>query len=160
MRLAAVPAVLALAAAAAIAVRQAGPARGAGPGTLWISGMRIDGTKPAARVRLTNVSASPSDVYSVHYTIRETGAGIPISEPAAGLGAQLLPGHALDLDLGAIVTQYRAAHGAGPYGGTVQFVAFAEGGLAHDFGPEVIHVECTQIEGSAIFEGVVQWTSQ
>ena len=150
---------LALAAFAAAATRFV-PVRGAAPMLLYVSGMRIDGVKPVAHVRLTNTSTAPSDVYSVHYTIRETGAGIPISDPGAGLGAQLLPGRTLDLDLGAIVTQYRAARGAGPYSGTVQFVAFAEGGLAHDFGPQVIHVECTQSEGAALYDGVAQWTSQ
>lgn len=123
---------------------------------LFISGMRIGGGSRAV-VRLRNV-APGSTVYFVHYTIRATDAGQPLSLPAAGpQGAPLIAGDTLELDLGGIVNAYRRSLGAGSYSGTVQFVAFAEGGGGHPFGPETVAVDATQAEGSARFQANVAW---
>lgn len=136
------------------------PARAQTQRLLVISGMSILKDKPVARVRFTNTSPDLADVFSIHYTIRDTSAGIALSEPAAGDGAQLIPGHVLELDLGRIVAQYRASLGGGPYTGTVQLVAFAEGGFTREFGPDTIHVEAVQTEGAAVYDGVVAWITQ
>jgi hypothetical protein len=153
-------ALVALAALAVAALWSLRPARAQTPRLLAISGMRIVRDKPIARVRITNVSPDAADVFFLHYTIRDTSAGIALSEPGAGDGAQLIPGRAIELDLGKIVTNFRASREVGPYTGTVQFVAFAEGGFTHEFGPEIIHVEAVQTEGAAIYDGVVAWLTQ
>ena len=137
-----------------------GPAHGATETLLYVSGLKIEGDKPVAFVRLTNTSPNAADIFLVHYTIRETSKGISISEPGAGIGAQLVPGRTLTLDLGKVVTAYRRAHEVGPYTGTVQFVAFAEGGAFRTFSPDTIHVETSQIEGGATRDAVAQWFNQ
>src|SRR5262249_51050366 len=60
------------------------PVRAQGSNVLYVSGMRIDGAKPVAKVRLTNTSPNAADVFSVHYTVRDTSAGIALSEAGAG----------------------------------------------------------------------------
>ena len=145
--------------AALVAASQVVPARAQSAQILYVSGLRIDGSKPIAKVRLTNTSPNAADAFNVHYTIRETGAGIALSEVGAGLGAQLLPGHSLELDLGKIVALWRAAHDVGPYKGDVQFIAVAEGGYFREFGPDTIHVAATQVEGRALRDAVEHWVT-
>jgi hypothetical protein len=154
------PSALVLAALAGALAWFLGPARGATETLVYVSGLKVEGEKPVCFVRLTNTSPNAADIFLVHYTIRETSRGIAISEPGAGIGAQLVPGKSLTIDLGKVVTAYRRAHEVGPYTGTVQFVAFAEGGAFRTFSPDTIHVESTQIEGASTRDGVVQWFNQ
>lgn len=151
------PAALALAAVTVALAWLLGPARGATETLLYVSGLRIEGDKPVSIVRLTNTSPNAADAFVVHYTIRETSRGFPVSEPGAGIGAQLLPGRTLTIDLGKVVTAYRRAHEVGPYTGEVQFVAFADAAPFRTFSPDTIHVEATQVEGAAKRDAVVQW---
>lgn len=154
------PAALALAASAGALAWFLGPARGATESLVYVSGMKIEGDKPVAFVRLTNTSPNAADIFLVHYEIHETSRGILLSAPGAGIGAQLVPGHTLTIDLGKVVTAYRKAHEVGPYTGTVHFQAVAEGGAFRTFSPDTIHVESTQIEGAATRDAVVQWFNQ
>jgi hypothetical protein len=67
----------------------------------------------------------------------------------------------VQLDLGAIITQYRLSLDVtSTYSGAVQFTAYGDGGFYRSFGPDVIHVEVEQHEGAAIHDGAVQWLSQ
>jgi hypothetical protein len=158
------PALLISLAAACVAAGAAAwslrPARAEDSKVLYVSGMRIAGDKPIAKVRLTNTSPNAADVFTVHYTVRDPSAGIALSEAGAGLGAQLLPGHVLEIDLGKVVSIWRTAHEVGPYAGPIQFVAYGEGGFTLAFGPDTVHVEATQQEGAAVYEGVAQWLVQ
>lgn len=127
------------------------------PATLYVSGMRIGGRSRAV-VRLRNCAPSSSGLFYVHYTVRATEAGQALSLPAAGpQGAALIAGRTLELDLGAIVNAYRKSLGVGPYEGTVQFVAYGEGGTNADFGPDTVHVDASQAEGAARFQAAVEW---
>ena len=129
--------------------------------SLLVSGMKVAGKRRIAIVRLTNTSPDAADVFYVHYTIRDGLTGAAVSLPGAGLGAQLSPGKTVELDLGAIVTQYRLSNDVtSTYSGDVQFVAFGEGGFYRSFGPGVVHVEVEQHEGRAIHDAAVQWVSQ
>ncbi len=136
------------------------PVRADGGTVLYVSGMRIAAAKPIAFVRLTNTSPNAADVFSVHYTIRDTLSGASLSTPGAGLGAQLAPGHVLELDLGKIVALYRQSLEASTFTGPVEFVAFGEGGAFRSFASDTIQVETEQHEGAAVHEGVAQWFSQ
>jgi len=134
------------------------PARAEQRRTLYVSGLKVLGKKRVSIVRLTNTSDQAADSFLVHYTIRDAATGDPVSQPGAGLGAQILPGRTLELDLGAIIAQYRLSFDVtSPYSGAVQFVAYGEGGFYHTFGPDVIHVEIEQHEGSAIHDGAAAW---
>lgn len=125
---------------------------------LYISGMRIDGEKPVAIVRLTNVSENSSDIMSFHYTIRGPDSGAPMSTPGAGsTGVALRPGRTVELDLGKIATGYRRSLGLGPYKGPVQFVATASGGLVRKFGKDTVQVDAQQTQGSAKYQVNVEW---
>jgi hypothetical protein len=129
--------------------------------TLYVSGMKVAGKKRIAIMRLTNTSPDAADVFYVHYTIRDALSGNAVSMPGAGLGAQLSPGKTIELDLGAIITQWRLANEVTSlYSGDVQVVAFGEGGFYRSFGPDVVHVEIEQHEGRAIHDAAVQWVSQ
>jgi hypothetical protein len=128
---------------------------------LYVSGLRVAANKPVCIVRLTNTSPDAADVFYVHYTIHDAVAGAPVSASGAGLGAQLSPGKTVQLDLGAIITQYRLSLDVtSTYSGAVQFTAYGDGGFYRSFGPDVIHVEVEQHEGAAIHDGAVQWLSQ
>lgn len=156
-RVAAIAALLALAAAAAgtWALRPARAQEAAR--TLWITGLRIDGTKSRALVRLTNAGTTGADVFAVHYTVQAVNAGEPLSTVAAGpTGAYLGRGDTLDLDLGAIVAAYRKSLGVPGFAGPVRFVAFADAG-GRPFGPDVIQVSAVQTEGTARWEPPVEW---
>jgi hypothetical protein len=133
------------------------PSRAQTSSVLHVSGMALAGSKPVAIVRLTNASPNPADIFSVHYTVRDVSAGIPLSHPGAGIGAELRPGRSIELDLGKIVTQYRAGVDVGPFTGPIQFVAYGEGGSLREFGPDTIHVEVRQVEGSAVRDAAVEW---
>ncbi len=160
MRLRTAALLLVAAAAAAGAWLAVRPSRAQTQATLYVSGLAIKAAKPVCIVRLTNVSPDAADVFLVHYTVRDTSAGIPLSAPGAGTGAPLLPGHTLELNLGNIVALYRAGFEVGPYTGPVQFVAYGEGGFSHEFGPGTIHVEVRQTEGAAIHDAAIQWGVQ
>lgn len=136
------------------------PARAQTPLLLTISGLEIAGAKPVCLVRLTNTSPHAADVFSVHYTVRDTSQGFALSQPAAGQGAQLAPGKTLELDLGKIVAGYRAGFDVGPFTGPVQFVAFGEDGFFREFAPDTIHVEVEQTEGAVVRDAAVQWFVQ
>ena len=125
--------------------------------TLYVSGMSVGG-KSRALLRLTNVAPEGGgDLYFVHYTVRATN-GAHISRLGAGpVGAQLLPGQTLELDLGLIVDQYRASLGMSGFVGPVQLVAFGEGGATDVFSPRTVKVEAVQQEGQAQFPAVVKW---
>ncbi len=128
---------------------------------LYVSGLRVAAGKPVCIVRLTNTSPDAADVFYVHYTIHDAATGTGVSAYGAGAGAQLSPGKTLQLDLGAIITQYRLSMDVtSTYSGAVQFTAYGEGGFFRSFGPDVIHVEVEQHEGAAIHDGAVQWLSQ
>jgi hypothetical protein len=125
---------------------------------LYISGMRIDGEKPVAILRLTNTSENPSDIMSFQYTIRGPDSGAPMSTPGGGpTGVALRPGRTVELDLGKIATGYRRSLGLGPYTGPVQFVATASGGLVRKFGPGTVHVDAQQTHGKAKYQASVEW---
>lgn len=125
--------------------------------TLWITGLRIDGTRARALIRLTNTGKAGIDVHSVHYTVQATNAGEPLSAVAAGpSGAFLGSGDTLDLDLGAIVTAYRKSLGVPGFSGPVRFVAFADS-AGQPFGPDVIQVSAVQTEGTLRYEPLVEW---
>lgn len=125
---------------------------------LYISGMRIDGEKPVAIVRLTNTSENSSDIMSFHYTIRGPDSGAPMSTPGAGsTGVALRPGRTVELDLGKIATGYRRSLGLGPYTGPVQFVATASGGLVRKFGKDTVQVDAQQTLGSTKYQANVEW---
>jgi len=131
-------------------------ARADGDTTLYISGLDI-GPKKQVIVRLRNTSTHASDVLSVHYTVRDPSAGVPLSQPGAGNGAQLRPGDTLELDLGAIVNAFRAEREVSGWNGPVHFVAFGTGGNFGDFGPETVQVEAVQTVGRARFTAAVEW---
>jgi len=125
--------------------------------TLWVSGMRVGGGSRAV-VRLRNVAPASSGRFFVHYTVRGTSSGVPLSLPAAGAtGVSLLAGRTLELDLGEIVNLYRKSQGYGSFAGPVQFVAYGEGGTDADFGPDTIVVDAAQTEGAARFQAAVEW---
>lgn len=125
--------------------------------TLWITGLRIDGARARALVRLTNTATAGLDVHAVHYTVQATIGGEPLSAVAAGAsGAFLGPGETLDLDLGLIVTQYRKSLGVPAFSGPVRFVAFAYS-PGKPFGPDVIQVSAVQTEGTTRYEPLVEW---
>jgi hypothetical protein len=126
--------------------------------TVYVSGLRVDGTRARAVVRLTNASPNLADVFALHYTIQAGHAGEPLSLPGAGFsGAPLAAGKTLEIDLGEVVTAYRASFGLTPYRGTVRFVAWAEDGAYSAFGPETVHVTAVMSEGKARFEPLVEW---
>jgi len=128
---------------------------------LNISGLRVAANKPVSIVRLTNASPNAADVFYVHYTVHDAATGVAVSRPGAGDGAQLRPGRTLELNLGAVITQYRLANDVtSTYSGAVQFTAYGEGGVFKAFNSGVIHVEVEQHEGGAIHDGAVQWLSQ
>ena len=142
-------------AGAALTVRALGDAPA--PSTVWITGMRIDGNKTTARVRITNVSGDATNFFSVHYTVQAPGGGEPLSRLAAGPdGATLLNGRTVELDLGEIVTAYRASFGAPAYRGPVRLVAYATS-TGVPFGPDTVQVTAVQKEGAAMFDPLVEW---
>jgi len=122
--------------------------------TLYISGLEI-GRGRKAIVRLRNTSTHLSDVLTVNYTVRDPSIGHPLSQ--IGIGAQLLAGQTLELDLGAIVNAYRASLEVSGWDGPVQFVAFGDGGHFGDFGPETVQVEALQTVKRATFAAHVEW---
>jgi lipid-binding SYLF domain-containing protein len=125
--------------------------------TLWVTGLRIDGAKARAVVRLTNTSNDGHDLFAVHYTIQAGNAGEPLSQLAAGpTGAVLGKGRTLDLDLGDIVTKYRASLGIGPYAGFVRLVAYADSS-GRPFGRDVVQVSATQSERNVVYEPSIEW---
>lgn len=125
--------------------------------TLWITGLRIDGARARALVRLTNTGSSGLDVHAVHYTVQATNGGEPLSAVAAGpTGAFLGAGDTLDLDLGAIVTAYRKSLGVPGFSGPVRFVAFADS-PGRPFGPDAIQVSAVQTAGTTRWEPLVEW---
>jgi hypothetical protein len=137
------------------------PVRADAAQALYISGLRVAAKQRVSIVRLTNASPDAPDVFYVHYTIKDAATGLPVSRPGAGDGAELRPGRTLELDLGAIITQYRLSLGVeSTYSNPVQFTAYGEGGYFHSFGSGVIHVEVEQHEGAAIHDGAVQWLNQ
>lgn len=126
--------------------------------TVYVTGIRIDGTRANAVVRLTNTSPNLADVFAVHYTIQAGHAAEPLSLPGAGAGgAPLAAGKTLEVDVGAVVTAYRRSFGLGPYRGTVRFVAWAEDGAYLPFGPQTVHATAVMREGKARFEPLVEW---
>jgi hypothetical protein len=161
MRLIALAVVAALLTLAAILFATSGPVHADAAQSLYISGLRVAADKPVSIVRLTNTSPDAADVFYVHYTIHDAASGAAVSRLAAGDGAQLRAGRTLELDLGAIIAQYRQSLDVtSTYSGAVQLTAYGEGGYYHSFGSGVIHVEVEQHEGAAIHDGAVQWLSQ
>jgi len=125
--------------------------------SLWVTGLEIDGTKARAIVRLTNTSEDGRDLFAVHYTIQAGNAGEPLSRLAAGpTGAVLGKGRTLELDVGDIVTKYRASLGISPYAGSVRFVAYADSS-GRAFGPDVVHVSALQTRRAATWEPSIEW---
>jgi len=124
--------------------------------TLVVSGLQIGVAKsPHAWVRIRNCTKTES--FTVHYTVQSVD-GEPLSAPGAGpSGVVLFAGRTLDLDLGAVVAQYRAQFEAGPFTGPARLVAYGEGGIFETFGPETIHVSAHQVEAPAKFEPMVEW---
>ena len=140
---------------AALTVRALGD--GPAPSTVWVTGMRIDGKNATAHVRITNVSGDATNFFSVHYTVQAPGGGEPLSLLAAGPnGATLLNGRTLELDLGEIVTKYRASFGSPAYRGPVRLVAYATS-TGVPFGPDTVQVSVVQKEGAAMFDPLVEW---
>lgn len=148
----------AAAAGASFAARRADAQEQSGyPGTVYVSGLRIDGKKSRVIVRFTNTSPNLADTYKVHYTV-EAPDGNPLTLLGAGIdGAPLVGRRSLELDLGAIVADYRRSVGVGPYAGPVRLVVSGEPGAYTMFGPETVHVAVVQTEGAARFEPLVEW---
>jgi hypothetical protein len=151
----------ALAASVAILVARtpAGTAEAQDAGaSLIVSGMRIDGARAKARIRLRNTSPNVGDVMFLRYTVRGPDAGAPLSLPGAGdVGLPLPAGQVVEIDLDAAVQSYRRSLGLGPYAGPVQFVSFGYGGVTRSFGPDTVVVDAQQTEGKAVFDAVVEW---
>jgi hypothetical protein len=125
--------------------------------TLWVTGLKIDGKKARSVVRLVNTSEDGQDLFAVHYTVQAADAGEPLSLVAAGpTGAILGRGRTLELDLGDIVTKYRASLGFGPFSGQVRFVAYADAS-GRPFGPDVVQVSAVQTERAAAYEPLIEW---
>ncbi len=142
-----------LAGGTALLVR--GTAKADGDVTLYVSGFDI-GPKKTASLRLTNVSPSVADVYSIQLTVREIDQGIVIRRPV-GDGARLFRGQTLELEIGDVVDQFRAGFELSGWDGAVQVVAFGTGGVLNDFGPDTVLVEAVQTEGKASYGVVVEW---
>jgi hypothetical protein len=154
-------AAVAVAALAAVLVATLRPVHADAAQALYISGLKVAGDKPVSIVRLTNTSTYAADVFHVHYTIHDAAGGVAVSSPGAGDGAELRAGHTLELDLGAIITQYRLSYDiTTPYSGDVQFTAYGDAGYFSSFNSGVIHVEVEQHDGAAIHDAAVQWFSQ
>jgi hypothetical protein len=122
---------------------------------LYIPGMRIDRDKPIATVRLHNAT---DQVVILHYTVIGPDTGAALSLPNAGIsGIALLGGDEIELDLGRIVTQYRASQGVGPFTGRVTFTANGDASGGALFRPESIDVTATQVEGRTKYQANIEW---
>jgi hypothetical protein len=151
--------VAAAAASAAVVMTRPGDARATGTATLHVTGLDI-GKGEKAVIRLHNTTSSS---YLVHYTVfaHDTLNGNPVALSAlgAGDGARLFGGDTLELDLGPIVTAYRAEQEAGEWDAPLRFVAFGSDGLSGErFGPETIVAEALQTRGKATYRADVTWT--
>lgn len=122
--------------------------------TLYVSGIVI-GKRNTALVRLHNASPSVGDVFTVEYRVRHTDGGQTLY--AVPAGAPLRPGQTLELDLGAIVNDFRAGQELPDFEGPVQFVAFGTGGVFRSFGPDSVVAEALQEQRRARFAPLVEW---
>lgn len=150
----------AVATAAALWFARPAPVRAAETATLHVTGLDV-GPRERAVVRLYN---SSRQAFAVHYTVFALDtlyeSPVALSLPGAGVGAQLLPGDTLELDLGEIVTAYRAQQGASAWDAPIRFVAFGTTSGAERFGPETILAEALQTEGGATYRPAVTWTDE
>ncbi len=150
-------ALVVVAVAAVTAGLLAPAARAQGQLSLFVSGLRLNGSKPVALLRVRNVSPNAGDTYRFHYTVYSGSGLYPQSQVDAGPGVPVDPGQTVEFDLAAIVTQYRAARELGPYRGPIQVIARGEGGFTRPFDPSTFQVEALQVEGRARFPAVVEW---
>jgi hypothetical protein len=135
------------------------------PGALYVSGLHIDGDKPTALIDLSNRSDSSDDFYALsvlffHADGHRAADQLDIASP-------LTSGKSITINVGGIVSAYRASHEIAPFKGPVQVVIYGytctdlgtcqSAAVARPFGPEVIHVAAVQTEGKVTYDGVVQW---
>ena len=154
----------ALGAAVAVCVRPADALTG--PAVLYISGLHVDGNKSTALITLTNTSNSTSDFYAVTYAVlHEDGHA---AAPPTEVFNALLRGRSVTIDLGPRIAAFRESQGVGPFRGPVQVVirgtSCADTGtcpvgvVPQPFGPEVIHVDARQAEGSVDYDAAYMWS--
>jgi hypothetical protein len=162
-----IAAAIAAAAAGVAAARLGTPAVRADtvPGALYVSGLRVDGDKPTAFIDISNRSDSPDDYYAIsvlffHADGHRAADQLDIASP-------LTSGKSITINVGGIVSAYRASNEIAPFKGPVQVVIYGytctdlgtcqSAAVARPFGPEVIYASAVQTEGRVTYDGVVQW---
>jgi len=162
-----IAAAIAAAAAGVAAARLGTPAVHADglPAALYVSGLHVDADKPTALIDISNRSDSPDDYYILsvlffHADGHRAAEQLDIASP-------LTSGESITINVGGIVSSYRASREIAPFKGPVQVVIYGytctdlgtcqSEAIARPFGPELIHVSAVQTEGNVSYEGVVQW---
>jgi hypothetical protein len=135
------------------------------PAVLYVSGLHIDGSNATTFVDLSNRSQSPDDYYALSVQFLHAD-GHRAADPL-DLATPLTAGQSVTINVGGIVSAYRASHDIAPFKGPVQLVIYGStcvdlgtcgsGATPRPFGPDVIHVAAVQTEGTVTYDGVVQW---
>ena len=135
------------------------------PTTLFVSGLHLGAKSPVALVTLSNTSRASADFYTLSYQVYHAD-GRRAADPV-NLTTPLLSGRAITIDVAGGVNTFRAGLELGPFAGPVLLVVRGTscadtgtcpvGAVPRPFGPQVIHVEAVQSEGSATYDAAVHW---
>jgi hypothetical protein len=160
-------AAIAAAAAGSVAARVFTPTARAYtiPAAAYVSGLHVDGSKPTTLIDIANRSESPDDYYAISVLFFHADGNRAADQ--LDLAVPLTAGQNVTVDVGGLVSAYRAANDIAPFQGPVQVVIYGytcvdlgtcpATATPRPFGPDVIDVSPVQAEGAAIYDAQVQW---